>query len=338
MLTYSPEFVENTDYAFAVARVRALETRYIDEVSLNALLTSEGERFLSQFFEATGIRGGDAANVSRILDDLEESFSETFRLVGSLIIEDEMKRLISLRYDYELLKFIVKEEKGEVIRIPVSLIERSKYGHGLLKSLLAEGKVLETGETMHRTYRGLLEMKDVSSRQIDTACDRAFYTELFQLLDENDNPFIRDYFIREIDAINIVTVLRLKLQGKKRTDMRERYLPFGSIDLSYLEEGFDMNLEGFAGRIQFSPFGQVLREVEKGAEDEEQVAQVERLLDIAQARYLKESAFVSFGIEPILAYLWAKERELKSLRTIFIAKMSSVSADEIRTCLRGLYG
>jgi V/A-type H+-transporting ATPase subunit C len=338
MLTYSPEFVENTEYAFAVARVRALETRYIDEVSLNALLTSEGDRFLAQFFEETGIRGGDGVIVSRILDDLEEAYSQTFRLVCSLILEEEMKRLVALRYDYELLKFIVKEEKGEVIRIPVSLIERSNYGHGLLKSLLTEGKALETGEIMHRTYRDLLERKDVSSRQIDTACDRAFYTELFHLLDENDNPFIRDYFIREIDAVNIITVLRLKLQGKKRTDMRERYIPFGSIDLSYLEEGFDMNLEGFAGRIQFSPFGQVLREIEKSVEDEEQVARVERLLDIAQARYLKESVFVSFGIEPILAYLWTKERELNNLRTIFIAKMSGVQADEIRTCLRGLYG
>ena len=138
MLTYSPEFVEDTEYAFAVARVRALETRYIDEVTLNTLLSSDGERFVAHFSEVTGIRSGASVDVTRILDDLEESFSETFRLVQSLILEEEMKRLIGLRYDYELLKFIVKEEKGEVLRIPLSLIERSNYGHGLLKTLLAE--------------------------------------------------------------------------------------------------------------------------------------------------------------------------------------------------------
>lgn len=338
MLTYSPEFVEDTEYAFAVARVRALETRYIDEVTLNTLLSSDGERFVAHFSEVTGIRSGASVDVTRILDDLEESFSETFRLVQSLILEEEMKRLIGLRYDYELLKFIVKEEKGEVLRIPLSLIERSNYGHGLLKTLLAEGKALETGETMFRTFRDLLDRKEISSTLIDISCDRAYYNELFQLLDERNNPFIRDYFIREIDTVNISTVLRLKLQGKKRGVMRERYIPLGSIDLSYLEEGFDINLEGFAGRIQFSPFGQHLREVDKSIDPEEQVAQVERRLDAAQATYLRESVFISFGIEPLLAYLWTRERELNNLRTIFLARMSGIPHDEIRTCLRGLYG
>jgi len=338
MLTYSPEFVEDTEYAFAVARVRALETRYIDEVTINTLLSSDGERFVAHFSEVTGIRSGASVGVTRILDDLEESFSETFRLVQSLILEEEMKRLIGLCYDYELLKFIVKEEKGEILRIPLSLIERSNYGHGLLKILLAEGKALETGETMFRTYRDLLNRKEISSTQIDISCDRAYYDELFRLLDERDNPFIRDYFIREIDTVNISTVLRLKLQGKKRGVMRERYIPLGSIDLSYLEEGFDMNLEGFAGRLQFSPFGQHLREVDKSIDPEDQVAQVERRFDAAQTTYLRETVFTSFGIEPILAYLWTRERELSNLRTIFIAKMSGIPHDEIRTCLRGLYG
>ena len=342
MLTYSAEFVEDIEYAYAVARIRALETRFIDELTLNALLSSDGERFVAQFSELTGIRsstaGGEPVDVTRMMDDLEESFSDTFLLVQSLILEEQMRRFIGLRYDYELLKFVVKGEKGDVMRIPISLIERSNYGHGLLKSLLSDGRALETGETMFRTYRSLQDSREISGTQIDIECDRAYYVELFQLLDENFNPFIRDYFIREIDVINIATVLRLKLQGRKRNVMRERYIPLGSIDLSYMEEGFDMNLEGFAGRIQFSPFGQYLREVDKNTEEEEQVAQVERRLDAAQTKYLRESLIVSFGIEPLLAYLWIKERELNNLRTIFIAKMSGIPQDEIRTSLRGPYG
>jgi V/A-type H+-transporting ATPase subunit C len=280
----------------------------------------------------------EVVDVNRMLDDLEESFSETHRLVWSLILEEQMRRFIGLRYDYELLKFVVKEEKGEVMRIPLSLIERSNYGHGLLKSLLSEGRALQTGESLYRTYRALADSRDVSSTQIDVHCDRAYYGELFQLLGELGNPFIRNYVIREIDSINIATVLRLKLQGNKRGIMKERYLPYGSIDLMYLEEGFDMNLEGFAGRIQFSPFARYLREIDKNAPEEDQIAQIERRLDAAQTSYLKESLIVSFGIEPLLAYLWIKERELNNLRTIFIAKMSGISQEEIRTSLRGPYG
>jgi V/A-type H+-transporting ATPase subunit C len=338
MLTYSAEFVEKDEYAFGVAKIRALETRFIDEMALNTLVLSEDERFTALFLEMSGLRSGESMDAARMLDELEEFFTETFRLVHSLVLEEEMRVLMALPYDYELFKLIVKEEKGEVVNIPVSLIERSRFGHGLLKSLLSGGKALETGETMQRTYRSLLETKEVSSRDIDVACDRAYYGEVFQLLELCGNPFIRDYFIREVDAVNIVTTLRMKLQGRKRVDLRARYLEYGSIDLSYLEEGFDLNLEGFAGRIQFSPFAKLLHEVDKSVDEEEQVVQIERLLDDAQARYLRESIFVTFGVEPILAYLWAKERELKNLRTILIAKTCKVPPDEIKKHLRGFHG
>jgi V/A-type H+-transporting ATPase subunit C len=338
MLTHSIDFVENSEYAFAVAKIRALETGYIDEVALNTLLTAEGERFTANFFEVTGVRMTESDNVSLILDNLERSFSDSFLMVKALLIEEYMRRLISLRYDYELLKLIVKEVKGKVVRIHLSLLERSNYSHEMLKTSLGEGKALDTGETMYRTYRKLLDLREAGGREIDTGCDRAYYSEVFQILDVNDNQFIRNYFVREIDALNIVTTLRLKIQGKKRSMVKERYIPFGTIALSYLEEGFDLNLDGFATRIQFSPLANLLREVNKGLDEEAQVAQVEKYIEDDQTRYLRESMFVTFGIEPLLSYLWTKERELKNLRTIFITKMSGVGTDEIKKYVRGIYG
>ncbi len=338
MLTNSIDFVENSEYAFGVAKIRALETGYIDEVALNTLLTAEGERFIANFFEVTGVRMTESDSISLIIDNLERSFSDSFLMVKSLLIEESMKRLISLRYDYELLKLIVKEIKGEEVRIDISLLERSNYSHEMLKTSLAEGKALEIGETMYRTYRKLVDLREASGREIDTDCDRAFYCEVFQILDVDANQFIRNYFVREIDALNIVTTLRLKIQGKKRTMVKERYIPFGTIALSYLEEGFDLNLDGFATRIQFSLLANLLREVNKGLDEEAQVAQVEKYIEDDQTRYLKESMFVTFGIEPLLSYLWTKERELKNLRTIFIAKMSGVGTDEIKKYVRGIYG
>ena len=68
------------------------------------------------------------------------------------------------------------------------------------------------------------------------------------------------------------------------------------------------------------------------------VAQYLSKPDESQSAYLRESIFVTFGIEPILAYLWARERELNNIRTILIAKLSGVAGDEIKKYLRGVYG
>jgi len=338
MLSSYPEFVENRDYAYAVARIRALETKMIDAGAVHALLSAPEDRFLAHFTEVTGIGGGDDSDFSHFLSNLEESFSKTFSMIKSLIIEDEMKRLISLKYDYELLKLIVKGERGRVANTPLPFVERSNYGYGGLKTALSEGKALETGEILMRTYRAIMGVKDAGGREIDSACDKAYYTELFKLLDACNNEFIRNYFIRKIDAQNLATTLRLKAKGKKRSLLAERYIPFGSIDLSYIEEGFDLNLEGFAARIIFSPFSSLLTEVDKNESEEDQIAALERLLDNNIIRYLKESGFVTFGIEPLLTYLWMKEIELKNLRTVLIARNTGIPADEIKRHVRGFYG
>lgn len=334
MLVQNPEFVENLNYTYAVGLVRALETKLLDETAYSSLLSTKMERFIPLFLEITGVKSGEKKDPVLILDNLEESYNETFARIRSLIIEDEMKRLVSLRYDYELLKIILKEGMVPEIRVSVNLLERSNYGFGKLKSLLAGGREIETGEILFRTYKALIEKRDVGGREIDHACDCAYYKEVFRLLDSCDNDFIRNYFIREIDAVNILTSLRLKLQGKKRTVLKENYIPFGSIDLRYFEDGFEMNIDGFASLIQFSPMGGYLSSVDRSKDEEEQVEQLERLFDYALYRYLKDSIFVTFGIEPLFTFLWLKERELKNLRIIFVGRISGVSPEEIRRYLR----
>ncbi len=335
----SIEFVENSEYAYAVGRIRALETRWIDSAALNSLISAPDARFLSLFVESTGLGGGDMGNSSLILSNLEESYSETFAIVRAMIIEEEMRRLISLKYDYELLKLILKEARksGEVV-IPIVFQERSNYGYQHLKSALTEGRATETGEVLFQNYRRMKGLREPSGRDIDIACDIAYHTELFMLLDRCRNPFIKNYFIRSIDAKNIVTALRIKSQGKKRSALRGRLIPFGSIDQVYFEEGFDLNIDGFAGIIIFSPLASILSQVDKSEDEGEQIAWIEKNMEEHLLQYLRESVFVNLGVEPLLAFLWEKEIENKNLRTILITKLSGVPAHIIKKQIRGLNG
>ena len=72
MLTTSQDFVENTEYGYAVARIRALETKFVADAGFNALLTARDDNFIVQCSELTGI-GTAKGNVPLLLDDLVES-------------------------------------------------------------------------------------------------------------------------------------------------------------------------------------------------------------------------------------------------------------------------
>jgi len=338
MLTYNPEFVENSEYAYACAKIRSLETKIVKMSDLRTLLDANLNRFYPLFTEIAPVKGSDAYDSEILLKIMEESFTESFNLVKSIIIEDEIKRLISLKYDYELLKLIVKSQKQAFVEIPEEVSKRSNYSYPVLKALLEGGKVIDTGEIAYNTYVSLINEKETSGRCIDHTCDLSYYSEVFRILENYNNPFIRDFFIRKIDVINIITTLRLKLKGAKRSDLKDRYLPSGSIDVQFFEYGLDLNIEGFASKIIFSPFSSFLNRVVKIEDEEERIEILERLLDESLTSYLKESVFVTFGIEPILSYLWLKEIELKNLRTLLIAKSNLLSAEEIKKHLRGFYG
>jgi V/A-type H+-transporting ATPase subunit C len=340
------DFVEQAEYAYAVARVRALETSLVDSASISSLMTVPMERFFQSFQETAGAAGAshDAkdGDPTALMHQLERRFTDTFRLVRSLVMEEAMRRLIGLEYDYRLLNLLVKEARG-VGRFGTTggdsardIYEaRANVSFDGLRDALEKGRFTETGEIMYEAWRRLVQDPGLTGSAVDQACVRAFYVDLFGLLDENPNGFIRGYFLRRVDGSNVAAMLRQKLQGKKRADLAARFLPFGSIGLTHLEDGLDMTIDAFAGRIVFSPLAAVLRGVDKTAGEEEQIAEAERLIDDSLVRYLRESLFVTFGVEPVFAYLRLKEMELVNLRTILIGRSGGVPVEDIRGQMRG---
>jgi V/A-type H+-transporting ATPase subunit C len=343
MLIANPVFVENTEYAYAVARVRALETKLIDQAGFSALLAAAPDKFAGALAEAARIKVAGTGGPELLLSGLEESFTQTFLAVKSLLLEVSLKRLVSLKYDYEIVKFIVKEERGgagsrEAARVPTELSKRSNYSYPLLKTLLEGGKATETGQTMMRAYLALKKLKELTGRVVDDACDSAYFAEAFSILEGCGNDFLDGYFKRQVDAVNILTMLRLKARKEKRAAFRERFLPFGSIDVPHLEAGLELSMEGLAAKLAFNPFSAVIRGAAKGGDEWAQAVALERAFEEELLKYLKESMFVTFGVEPVLAYLWVRENEVKNLRTILLSKASGLSPDEIRRHLRGFHG
>jgi V/A-type H+-transporting ATPase subunit C len=338
MLTYNPQFLENPEYAYAVARIRALETKLIDTGAFNALIGTPLERFGPSFHELTGIESPSSLGLHVHVNSLEKRFTDTFLLVKSLLLDEKIARLISLKYDYELLKLILKEQQGQKIESPESFVDRSVYSYEGLKAMLEEGKVIDLGPLMFKVYNGVKEARQISGREIDHRCDLAYYEEVFGIVDSLSNEFIQNFFLREIDALNIMGGARLKLLQGTRQQIRERYVPFGTIAVDYIEQLLDLSLESFAQKIVFSPLSRVLLKVNKGLPDEEQTTELERLIEEDMLVFLRETIFITFGVEPVLAYLWMKEVELKNLRTVLISKYAGISASEIKLHIRGLYG
>ena len=337
MLLSTPEFTEKSEYGFAVARVRALETKLIDSTGMGQLISAPEDRFYALLSELSGIDIKEEDTVSEVLDKIEWRLTQTYYLVKDLIIEDEYKRLISIGYDYELLKLILKEKRGNFTGSYKHTSLRSNYTYPVMKSLIEAGSFLDLGPGISEAFRSVEGARELTGGQIDIICDRIYYIEIFEILNDHPNEFIEGYYRRKIDIANFITALRLKLQGKKRSAINQSFIEGGSIGIEHFEDGFDLNIDAFIQSMAFSWFSSVTGAIPKGqGDDESAIALIERALDEHLLRYVKESMYVTFGIEPVISYLWKVESETKNLRLIVLSRYSGVPAAEIKTNVRGL--
>jgi V/A-type H+-transporting ATPase subunit C len=54
-------------------------------------------------------------------------------------------------------------------------------------------------------------------------------------------------------------------------------------------------------------------------------------------KLIRDAKYVTFGPEPILAYIYAKESEIKNLRIIMVGKINNIPSEVIRERLREVY-
>ena len=52
---------------------------------------------------------------------------------------------------------------------------------------------------------------------------------------------------------------------------------------------------------------------------------------------MKDAKIIPFGVEPLLAYIYAKETEIKIIRIIMVGKLNNISAEVVRERLRDIY-
>jgi len=336
MLLSSPEFVENTEYGFAVARIRALENKLITGAALSQLINSSEDRFISFLEELSGVGIKEEDSIEEILEKLEWKLTETLFLVKSLIIEDEYKRLISLKYDYELLKLIIKEQKGGSTKGHKYTSLRSNYTYPVMKALIEAGSFLDLGPNISNAYQKIIGIKSLTGKEIDTICDRSYFNEVFSLLRNKPNAFIEGFFRRKIDIINLTSVLRLKGIGGKRTQIQEIFIQNGSIDIEYLEEAFDLNFDAIVSRLSFAWFSNIMQLLPKGGSEGSNIALLERALEEGLMNYLKDSIYVTFGVEPVISYLYKVELQTNNLRLIVLSKHSKIPAESLKMNVRGI--
>lgn len=336
---------DKTEYAYAVARVRALETGLLDRSKIERMVeakdAAEAFKVLTETPYAFSV--GQLNSVYEYEVVLRQEMAAVRELFRKISPRPELTDLFFLKYDVLNLKLLIKGKAlGQEVRellVPAGTIPPEKLAVAAANS---DWKELpgELAAAARRAEESLAESGD--PQLVDTLLDGAYYAHITRVLDERGEEFLRTLVSLQVDLTNIKTFIRVRhVAGGDAVRARELlprfFLPGGKLGLDYFLAQVEEPLTAFADRLAKDSLGPVVGEGVAFWQREKSLTRYEKLADDFLLAYVKKSRLIAFGAEPLVAYLWAKENEIKLIRIILVSKINGLPAAEIRERLRDVY-
>ena len=111
----------------------------------------------------------------------------------------------------------------------------------------------------------------------------------------------------------------------------------GSIDKDKLLGMLNDEVQNISTKLAFSNYAEFIKSGIEYYAKTNSVSLLEKLVDNYIMDMMKNAKIIPFGAEPLLAYIYAKETEIKIIRIIMVGKLNNISGEVVRERLRDIY-
>jgi V/A-type H+-transporting ATPase subunit C len=328
-------------YAYAVARIRVLETRLLGREQVDRLIEADSpaevlRRLSDSRYAAAIAEAGEGADFEALLD--RESVALK-RLMDEITPDPALTDTFFLKYDYHNIKVWVKQQGagGDV----EELVSRAgTIPVDKLKNAVDNREYRDLPPDMREGMEAVDEQTSlaVDPQKTDTILDKAMYAQIFHGLDGGEkHAFVRTLFSGEVDKINLRTLLRAKRDEMDAKALLEALLPGGAIPSAFFVKALDMPLELLAAESAVKQLGEGAVQGIQFYERLGRMTELERQMDMDAMAKARAARHDPFGIEPVAGYILAVENELKLIRLIMVAKTNRIPDNKLRERLRDTY-
>lgn len=314
-------FIEGTEYG---REINELSSRFTGIDLLENSLNVNEERNYAEVRELA--KGDVAVLVARYLERFTSWNLKTIlrgRYWGASADEVQKELLIESRADHQFYRNLMEVE-GTGLRPVIDALAQDSRGHEWHK-LLRDVETKEGADAL-----ALQRMEDL--------LDRAYYTRLLETIPANDpdSQLFLQFVRKEIDTVNLGTLLRFEWRGDPSTRVLEFMIPGGlelhNDDLRRLAEA--SNRAELLERLKEYDIYEEIKDALARAHETNslagvQVALVRSLADFAQRFSYRNP----LSVLPIINYLLRKHYEVRNLRAIARGKQAGLNEDAIATLL-----
>lgn len=330
----------DTQYAYASARIRAVEKNLLDSSKINRMVEAKNPGEAFKIIQDAGY--GDASESTDVHGYellLREEIKKTYTFLKEIAPESEIFDLFLQRNDYHNIKVLLKSEfmgkaEEEELLMDIGIIPVSK-----LKVMIKDRNFSGLPSVMKKAIGETIDTYNRTSdpQIVDIILDKANYEQMAITAKSSGIQFVMELVQVFIDMINVKNFLRLKRMNQSWDFANKILIEGGRIGVKAYIEKLDAPIEAFSEMLQSTPYGSVLMEGLNEFQNKGSITKLEKLTDDYITMFVKKAKLVFFGIEPLVAYLIAKENEIKIIRIIMVGKINKIPNETIRERLRKAY-
>ena len=322
--------MKETAYAYAVARIRANEPSLLTAADIEQLVAVDGAQPVLRFLEDKGwIDPEKRESLDAVFRHQAE---KAWRLLTEIAPDIGELEFLIVRNDFHNIKaalkaYVADQEKTDAFIWP-SLIDpeeiRTAIGNKQYESLpgFAKAAIQKTYDILVRTLDGQLA---------DIILDAMALNEMTAMAKRAGSPFAEELVELFCVAANIKIAFRAAKTGKDSAFLETALCETRTLVKPDLVKTASKGVEEFIQYLSHTVYREAAEQVKTSTTAFEKWCD-----DILMAHVLK-AKYVSFGIDPLVAFFIAKEAEIKTVRMILSCKYHAIPTETIRERVRKIY-
>ena len=317
------KFREDTRYGYAVARVRAMEAKLLDDYFFSRLDSESPAGALRLLTDTVyGPSFSTLENVNEFEAAFEQHLGEILDELQKMIEEPEIISVLRLQYDFHNLKpsFLAFIRRSELD--PGQLSALGNLPAELLRTCIERNDEAPLSEFFGDVWE---ESSQIWHQQVEQSpltglneyWDSAYWKRVSTQSHTTGNDFLRKYIQTRIDWENLERIVRKKILEEHELEIEYEVVDGGTFRLDLLKEIASSGLEAVQERI---PMGKIKKCFsEATASIREEKADFTGFLDARlewQEEFVKPTQYVVHGVEPLVALFIRKQMEVDRLRKL----------------------
>ena len=318
------------EYTYGVARIRALESTLFSDDTIGQLMQCSGYEECMNFLRDKGWGNG---NPDQTLEEmLQTETVRTWNILKELIENKDECKILTINNEFHNLKAAIKKVCTNS-RLDNVYFENTDLRPDFLEECIRQTQYHLLPEDMALAAKEATEvlLQTGDGQLCDIIIDKAALKAIKKAGERSENQLIKRYADSQVAIADIKIAVRCAATGKDSEFVKKALVGCSGVSVTELVAAVDSGLEGVCSYLEGAGFGEAVKALKISK------SVFECWCDNKIIEDIKPQKYNSFTLGPIVAYVLARENEIKTVKIILSGKLNGFDNEFIKERVRVMY-